>query len=383
MFKILIIDDDPTLRLVLKRTIQNQGYEAILASSGEEGIIQAQRHHPALIICDWMMQEMDGIEVCRRIKSELELSTTFFILLTARKEVEDRVEGLDAGADDFLSKPIDINELKARVRAGLRLHQMNQDLQTQKSCLEALNQKLQAELDEAADYVRSLLPAPLSGSVTTQARFIPSTQLGGDCFDYYWLDDDNLAIYLLDVAGHGVRSALLSISILNLMRSQSLPNTNFYEPSAVLAALNNVCQISETGDDYLTIWYGVYNRIERQLVYASAGHPPAILLSGAATDPHIKRLTTPNIPIGILPQTDFDDSSCVIETDSVLHLFSDGVYEIQQPDGKIWSLDAFIDLLAAYRGHPSSLDEVIQSIRNLSTSDAFDDDLSLLQICFS
>ena len=382
--KILIIDDDPTLRLVLKRTIQNQGYNAILASNGEEGIIQAQHHHPALIICDWMMQEVDGIEVCRRIKAEPELSTTFFILLTARKEVEDRVKGLDAGADDFLSKPIDINEFKARVRAGLRLHQMNQDLQTQKSCLEALNQKLQAELDEAADYVRSLLPAPLTGSITTQARFIPSAQLGGDCFDYYWLDDDNLAIYLLDVAGHGVRSALLSISVLNLMRSQSLPNTNFYEPSAVLAALNNVCQISETGDDYLTIWYGVYNRVERRLVYASAGHPPAILLSGAAIDStHVKRLATPNMPIGILPQTDFDDNSCVIEADSVLHLFSDGVYEIQQPDGKVWSLDAFIDLLGAYRHHTCYLDEVIQTIRNLSTNYAFDDDLSLLQICFS
>ena len=160
MLKILIIDDDPTLRLVLKRTIQNQGYNAILASNGEEGIIQAQHHHPALIICDWMMQEIDGIEVCRRIKAEPELSTTFFILLTARKEVEDRVKGLDAGADDFLSKPIDINEFKARVRAGLRLHQMNQDLQTQKSCLEALNQKLQAELDEAADYVRSPPTSP-------------------------------------------------------------------------------------------------------------------------------------------------------------------------------------------------------------------------------
>ena len=168
------------------------------------------------------------------------------------------------------------------------------------------------------------------------------------------------------------------------MRSQSLPNTNFYEPSAVLAALNNVCQISETGDDYLTIWYGVYNRVERRLVYASAGHPPAILLSGATTDStHVKRLATPNMPIGILPQTDFDDNSCAIEADSVLHLFSDGVYEIQQPDGKVWSLDAFIDLLAASSHHTSNLDEVIQTIRNLSTNYAFDDDLSLLQICFS
>ena len=190
MFKILIIDDDPIVRVLLKRTLQNQGYDVTVASNGESGITQAQRLRPALIICDWMMSKLNGLEVCRRIKANRELTTTFFILLTARGEVEDRVSGLDAGADEFLSKPLELNELKARVRAGLRLHQLSQDLQTQKQALEA-------ELAEAANYVRSLLPSPLVGTVTTEALFVPSARLGGDCFDYYWIDDDNLVIYLL------------------------------------------------------------------------------------------------------------------------------------------------------------------------------------------
>lgn len=195
MFKILIIDDDPIVRAALKRTLQNQGYDATVASNGSEGIIQAQLTRPALIICDWIMSHLDGLEVCRRIKADPELTTTFFILLTAkgaaRGEEEDRVTGLDAGADEFISKPIEMNELKARVRAGLRLHQLNQDLHTQKQALEVLNQDLQtqkqileAELAEAADYVRSLLPSPLVGAVNTEALFIPSAQLGGDSFDH-------------------------------------------------------------------------------------------------------------------------------------------------------------------------------------------------------
>lgn len=338
------------------------------------------------------MSYLDGLEVCRRIKAEPELATTFFILLTDRGKVEDRVRGLDTGADDFLSKPIDINELKARVRAGLRLHQLNQDLQTQKQALEALNQNLQtqkqileAELAEAASYVRSLLPSPLVGTVTTEALFIPSAQLGGDCFDYYWLDLENLAIYLLDVSGHGVGSALLSVSVLNVLRSQSLPNTNFCQPSEVLRALNHAFQMVNHGDKYFTIWYGVYNQIKRQLVYASAGHPPAVLLSGtSAANVQVRQLGEPGLPLGVLPDDDFDDNYCDIEESSTLYIFSDGAYEIHKPDGTIWGLEAFIHLLTEFRKtNTYNLNQVIHEIQTLTSKDTFEDDFSLLKVNFS
>ena len=297
MSHLLIIDDDPIVRAALKRTLQNQGYEVTVASNGEDGIIQAQQIKPALIICDWVMEPVDGLEVCRQIKDNSELSATFFILLTAKgkgsdkESVDERVKGLDAGADEFVSKPIDMEEVKARVRAGLRLYELNQTLQLQKQALEALNQELRADLDEAAEYVSSLLPAPLAGNITTESQFIPSAQLGGDCFDYYWLDSNYLAMYLLDVSGHGVGSALLSVSVLNVLRTQSLPNTDFCRPSQVLSALNNAFQMSAQGDKYFTIWYGVYNAVNRQLVYASAGHPPAVLLTGASeTATEVQRL---------------------------------------------------------------------------------------------
>ncbi|MBD2744791.1 SpoIIE family protein phosphatase [Coleofasciculus sp. FACHB-1120] len=405
MFKILIIDDDPTLRVALKRTLQTQGYDVTVASNGEEGIAQAKQIRPALIICDWLMPDLDGLEVCHRIKADPELETTFFMMLTAREadpgEEDSLIVGLNKGADDFLSKPINnkIEELKARVKAGLRLHLLNQklqalnhDLQTQKQVLQVLNQNLQtqkqileAELTEAADYVRSLLPSPLTGTVTTEAIYRPCTQLGGDCFDYYWLDDNHLALYLLDVSGHGVGSALLSVSILNVLRSQSLPNTNFHQPSAVLKALNNSFQMSDHGEKYFTIWYGVYNRLKRQIAYTTAGHPPAVLLSRTSTKTlQVKQLGFSGLPIGILPDEDFEEKYSDIEENSTLYIFSDGAYEIQQFDGKIWGNRALIEVLTdCHQTDDSNVYQVLHEIQRATCTDIFEDDLSLLKVYFS
>jgi len=395
MFKILIIDDDPILRMIVKKALQNQGYDLTIACNGEEGILEARKIRPALIICDWMMSGIDGLEVCRQIKIDPALATTFFILLTAKGasqgEEDDRIRGLDAGADEFISKPIEMNELKARVRAGLRLHQLSQDLQQQKQDLEQLNQDLQeqkhileTELAEAADYVRSLLPLPLVGLVTIKSLFVPSAQLGGDCFDYYWIDDDNLAIYLLDVSGHGVGSALLSVSVLNILRSQSLPNTNFCQPAEVLKSLNESFQMSKHGDKYFTILYGVFNRVNHQLIYANAGHPAAVMISG--NDPkniNIRKLESLDLPIGFLPDFNFQTAVLEVEENSSLYIFSDGAYEILQSDGQIWGFDSFVNLLLTHsKTNTNHLHQVLPQIIKLSGHQNFDDDLSLLQINF-
>ncbi len=375
MHKILIIEDDPLFRLVLTKALKNQGYDVIVASNGEEGLLQAKDAKPGLIICDWMMPRMDGLEVCRRVKADPELTTTFFILLTAKEGVEDRVEGLDNGADDFLSKPIEMTELRARVRAGLRLHQLSQDLQTQKEILEA-------ELAEAAEYVRSLLPPQLAGEIRIDSQFIPSRQLGGDCFDYFWLNADELIIYLVDAAGHGVGSALLSVSVLNLLRSHSL-KVDYTQPQAVLAALNDAFQMQTQTNKYFTIWYGVYSRKTRQLVYASAGHPPALLIAPDPNSPQIDLLKTPGFPVGMFPNVEYDAHHCEVKAHSKLYVFSDGAYEIHQTDGEIWGLNAFLDFLQIVnRQGKDSLDSVLSHIQTLNSKEVFDDDLSLLEITF-
>ena len=377
MARILIIDDDSTTQLLLQRTLRQQGYDIVLASDGEEGLIEAKAIRPALIICDWIMPRKNGLEVCSQIKSTAELSTTFFILLTSLDSVEDRVKGLDAGADDFLCKPIEMNELKARVRAGLRLHELSKDLQNQKQLLEA-------ELAEAAEYVSTILPEPLDHqSLNIDVCFIPSRQLGGDSFDYFWLDDCHIVFYLLDVSGHGLRASLPSLAVVNLLRSRGLSGVDYYQPNSVLSGLNQAFQMSDRNDKYFTIWYGVYNLENRSLIYSSAGHPPAILLT-SVPDSVEKRLKTPGVPVGMFPDIKYINSTCKIAANSSLYLFSDGIYEIEQQPGSRWGLEKLIGLLKRYQQTPQrDLQRLLQYVRTWHPNFQFEDDLSILQIDFS
>jgi len=348
-----------------------------MASNGMEGlqIIQAARPAIDLVICDWMMPHMDGLEVCRQAKANPKSAPFFFILLTARGGISDRIEGLNAGADDFLTKPIDMGEMTARIRAALRICDLTRDLQAQKQLMES-------QLAEAAAYVRSILPAPMTHPIEINAEFIPSMQLGGDCFDYYWLDPDYLVIYLLDASGHGIGAALLSISVLNMLRSQSLPDVNFYQPASVLQALNENFQMDKHGDRYFTIWYGVYNRVKRQLTYASAGHPPAILIANHATDDvEVQRLKSAGMPIGMFPDMRFENSYQTIAPQSSLYLLSDGAYEIIQADGNIWGLENLIDVIKRSQlNHERDLTSILAHIRSVNQQEDFEDDLSIIQV---
>lgn len=379
MVQILLIDDDHSIRLLLERTLKRQGYDVICASEGEQGLIKAQELHPAMIICDWVMPRMSGLEVCRQVKSIPDLATTFFILLTSLGSVEDRVKGLDAGADDFLCKPIEMNEFIARIRAGLRLHQLSQDLTQQKRLLEA-------ELAEAAEYVSSILPKPLEHHcLKINSRFLPSSQLGGDGFDYFWLDDYHLAIYLLDVSGHGLRAALPALAVINLLRSQNLSQVDYYQPSEVLSGLNKTFQMTDTNDKYFTIWYGVYNCKNHELVYASAGHPPVIVFTPNLKQELIEtRLKTPGLPVGMFPEANYINKSLFIDSSSRLYIFSDGIYEIEQEDGTMIGLNNFLLLLRNYQQRDTcNLDQLISFLKSYNLKEKFEDDLSIIEVSFT
>ena len=146
-----------------------------------------------------------------------------------------------------------------------------------------LAQRLAAELSSAAHYVTSVLPGGLSGKVEAVSRYLPAATLGGDSFDYRWLDDDHLLVYIIDVSGHGIRPALLSMSVHNLIRSGSLPASVLIHPDLTLGKLNSLFRMEEQGDSYFTVWYGVYQPSTRTLRYAGAGHPPALALDHSNT----------------------------------------------------------------------------------------------------
>lgn len=381
-FRILLIDDDRIQSRLLSLRLEQQGYELLISQSGAEGLELARASQPALILCDWMMEGMDGLEVCRRLKRDPSLAAIYFILLTSRSDLEDRVLGLDAGADDFLSKPVEAEELLARVRSGLRLYQANltltrlaQDLQRQQAALEA-------ELAEAAAYVASQLPPPLEGPLRVDARFRPSLQLGGDGFDYFWIDEDHLLIHMIDVSGHGLAAALPSVSVLNRLRSRSLA-VDLTRPEQVLEALNREFQMEQHHDRYFTIWCGVYGRQSRELRYCSAGHPPAVLLPPPGAGP-IGTLGTRGLAIGLFEEATYLSLTCSIEAGSTLLVISDGIYEVPGSDGVMGSLDQFLSQLSPEQlREDEGLDALIAAGCARTDTGRFPDDVSLLRVRFS
>jgi sigma-B regulation protein RsbU (phosphoserine phosphatase) len=246
--------------------------------------------------------------------------------------------------------------------------------------------KLNQELAEAADYVKSKLPTPLSdGPVRADWRFFPSAALGGDAFGYHWIDNDHFAIYLLDVSGHGVGAALLSVSVMNALRSQTLPNTDFKNAKTVLESLNMAFPCEENNDMFFTIWYGVYRKSTRELTYASGGHPPALLLSARATgDSEAKLLRTPSSVIGGMPEVAYRREKCLVGEHDRLYIFSDGVYEVEKFDGSMWRFQEFADFMIRAKSEGMSiLDQLYRYTERLCRSNVFEDDFTIVEVSFN
>lgn len=245
--------------------------------------------------------------------------------------------------------------------------------------------QLKQELAEAASYVYSLLPEPLGGELTSQWRFVPSAQLGGDAFGHEWLDDDHMAVYLLDVCGHGVGSAMLSISVMNVLRSRSLPYVDFRDPGAVLAALNTAFPMETQSDRFFTIWYGVYRKSTRELVYASGGHPPAVLLDDADADsPTVTQLATGGMIVGMMPDLEYATKRHQVNGLAKLYLFSDGIYEVTTSTGEALPFRDFVGLLVeSHAKKPSALDATLSNLRLKTKRDSFEDDVSIVEVVFA
>jgi len=244
---------------------------------------------------------------------------------------------------------------------------------------------LNSELTEAAEYVKTILPIPISNdSIRIDWRFIPSTSLGGDAFGYHMIDDDHYAIYIIDVSGHGVGAALLSVSVINVLRSHSLPNTDFKEPDQVLKALNHSFPSESNKDMFFTIWYGVYNKKDRKIIYACGGHPPAILIdSKGQNEDNLKLLKTPNYVIGGISDLIFSRDECYIQENSKLYIFSDGVYEVENKDGIMWSFKEFQRYMRKITLDGNAiLDKVYSHVKNINVNDVLADDFTILEVIF-
>lgn len=243
-------------------------------------------------------------------------------------------------------------------------------------------QRLAQELNEAAAYVRNLLPAPGSGPVWTNWRFLPCAHLGGDALGYQWVDDDHFAMYLLDVCGHGVGAALLSISVVNVLRTQDMAAFDLRDPAQVLSGLNAAFPMEAHGGQYFTIWYGVFRGSTRTLTYASGGHPPAVLVSGHGAERQATQLGSAGMIVGVTADPQYEAATCQVPVDASLYIFSDGIYEVSKSEGCMLPFAEFVACLTREHGPGGCLDRTLGAVRALSGRDTFEDDVSILEVRF-
>ncbi|MDJ0975214.1 MAG: SpoIIE family protein phosphatase [Planctomycetota bacterium] len=378
---VLLVDDQRIIGEAVRRMLAvDASIRYAFCDDPTQAIAMAREVEATVILSDLVMPQMDGLDLVKAIRAEPELARVPLIVLSSKEEAETKAKAFELGANDYLVKLPQPLELLARIRyhsAGY-ISMLQRD-----EAFDALEQSqaiLKDDLAQAATYVESLLPPPITdGAVRTRSTFIPSASLGGDAFGYHWLDDDHFVVYLLDVSGHGVGAALLSVSVLNLLKTQSLRRVDFSDPGQVLAGLNNTFRPEEHGGRFFTIWYGVLHVPSRVLRYAGGGHPPAIL-SAPDTETLEQLESTGPIP-GLVQGLPYDTLETSLPEGGRVLVFSDGLYELPLGDARVGTFGGMVaDLESTHGGDVPPFDRAIDRARTLVDTAGFPDDVSVVEI---
>lgn len=282
-----------------------------------------------------------------------------------------------------LVKISDATQLKLR-NIQTKLKEQNKQIELQNNKLIKANEiqdkllkVINLELSRASDYVKSILPQPVSNDhLEISWKFTPSSKLGGDMFGYKMLDKENLSIYLVDVCGHGVRSALYSVSVINSINYHTLPGVDFYSPASVFKGLNKIYDMRQHDDLFFTMFYCILNINTYEMKYSTAGHPPAILIS----DNKAEFLDSSNFLIGGVQDYEFTEDTCKINTNDNLYIYSDGVYEIRKSENEYLTIDELKELFYINRNLPDNLEVLFEQIQEINFDEALEDDFSIIKL---
>lgn len=376
---ILIVDDDPGNREVLTRRLERDGYTVTSAENGLAGLKLLRSGLFDLALLDLIMPGLDGYQVLAKLKSDPVLKHIPVIMISALDQESGIARCIEIGAEDYIAKPFNPVFLRARIGASLEKKRLRDQEQTLYQALLAGQEKIAANLADAAEHVKSLLPQKLEGNgLSTEYIFLPSLELGGDIFGYHWLDEEHFAIYLLDVSGHGIAAALLSVSVMNVLRSRTMGGVDFSKPAEVLPALNRTFPMENHNNLFFTIWYGVYELSTRSLRYVGGGHPPALL----ARKDSLLPLAGSSPAIGCLDQYSARESTiCILPSDRLLVL-SDGVFELVKPDGTSAAFHDFEGIVSRLLVGDLTPNTVLLEAQKMQGRTNFEDDFSLLMITF-
>jgi phosphoserine phosphatase RsbU/P len=382
--KVLLVDDQAIVGESVRRMLAGESDVTLhFCQDPTKAIEMANAVQPTVILQDLVMPDIDGLQLVKFFRANAATRETPMIVLSSKEEPVIKARAFALGANDYLVKLPDQLELVARVRYHSRAYLNLQERNEAYRQLAESQRLLAEEVAQAARYVQSLLPEKMAaGNVRVDWRFVPSTQLGGDMFGYHWLDPEHLAVYLLDVSGHGVGSSLLAVSAANLLSAQSLPNTDFRDPGAVVSRLNDVFQMERQNGKYFTMFYGVYRRTPRTLDFCNAGHPPAFLFTEPSPQAPAPRFLNATDPVvGMLPPgTPFETTRVDVGGHARLLVYSDGVFEIEQPDGTMWKHAQLVEYVTPLAGADDLMDRLYANVRQLGGTDTLADDFSLLDV---
>jgi serine phosphatase RsbU (regulator of sigma subunit) len=366
--RIVVIDDSVNDLQVIRRFLQRKGYVVDAATSGEEGLEIAKRNPPDIFVVDYRMPGIDGFEVTRRIKSDPQLQTTAVLLLTGADAARIVVDGLGAGADDYVTKGSDTEVLLARIRALLRVKRYQDQLRN-------LNQQITRDLQIARRVQEALVP---SGSfrgprIEIRSAYMPSETLSGDFYDYF-LHDNMTYLFVADVSGHGLPAAILVALLKSYIHTEADPNTRL---SDLMARLNDFLFSVSLPTQFAT---AQLFRIDTHgnLEYSNAAHPGFLLFQ--RENQKTVFLEEPSPLLGAMPSMAYDERTIRVCPGDTLFMYTDGLTDRRTASGEFYSIDRVANLLASKGDLPlnETYDAICDDVRSFASTEEFKDDIAFI-----
>lgn len=360
--RVLIADDDRLQRGLLETSLSGWGYDVTCVDNGMRAweLLQGESQF-SLLIADWAMPELDGVSLCRKLRSEQRDSYLPVILISSREGSEDMIQALNSGADAFLKKPIEPGQLLAQIHVVERILKLEERLAEQLRELRVINARLESGLSAATAVQSSLLPevSPKIHGVGFEWSYEACESLGGDMFNIFRLDERRVGMYVLDVSGHGASAALQSVTLSHVLtpfdqqggilkrisgRSGRYEVTN---PVEVARRLNREFPLMEQTGQFFTFLYGILDVETRVVRYVKAGHPGPIVISRDG----VRCLEKGGgIPIGILPDAEYEEEQLELSPGDGLVFYTDGVLETLSVQREAFGLDRLIQTISESGG---------------------------------
>jgi len=329
---ILIIDDDKDMRLMVSIIVKKLGYTIAEAADGDDAWRKLQATRFDAIICDWQMPELDGPSLCRRIREFEFPYYIYIILLTDPSGKKNILDGIIAGADGYASKPVDLEEIRIRLITAQRAVTLENDVAKKNKALQIAHDQIKKDLQAAAYTQLKSLPKPLTqGSIKIDWYFKPAVYIGGDTFDYYKTPTGCLVFYSLDISGHGISAAMLSMSLqvsLALKRGLyggAVNRDRLEEIPALFASNLNKRLLSQKYDHYLTMLFGIIDTYTNKVYFVQAGHPHPYI--NRHRDNTMLPLKINGFPIGLFDNAEYETQVIQMEKGDQFIIYSDGINE--------------------------------------------------------